>query len=78
MPIGGIVVRVLPRFRARIDALEHRLSRLPGVEVTSITDEGLALVMETETVGQQRELHEQITRWPEVEQALVAFQSREV
>jgi nitrate reductase NapAB chaperone NapD len=72
------MVRVQQRSRARIDELGQRLRRLPGVEVAAVSDEGLALVVESETVGQQRALHEQIAGWPEVEQVLVAFQSREV
>jgi nitrate reductase NapAB chaperone NapD len=74
MAVGGIVVRVEPGLN---DQLRARLLGVPGVEIASETDEGFALVLVGETANEQRERHEMIASFPEVTEALVAFQAVE-
>lgn len=74
MAVGGIVVRVVP---GQNDALRARLLGLPGVEIATETDEGFAVVLEGETANEQRQRHEMIVSFPEVTEALVAFQAVE-
>ncbi len=75
MPIGGIVIRVKP---GQAQIVARRLRELPDVEVASITDQGLALVLAADTVKAQKLRHDDISGWPEVEEARVVFQSSEV
>jgi nitrate reductase NapAB chaperone NapD len=72
--VGGIVVRVKPGYN---DELRPRLLALPGVEIATETDEGFAIVLEGETANEQRERHDLIAGFPEVTEALVAFQAVE-
>jgi nitrate reductase NapAB chaperone NapD len=74
MPVGGIVVRVKP---GQNDQLRRRLEGVPGVEIATETEEGFAVVLEGETASEQHERHERIASFPEVTEALVAFQSVE-
>lgn len=72
MFIGGIVVRVRP---GQNEQLRARLERMQGVAIASATDEGFAVVLEGDSAREQRRRHERIAGFPEVTEALVAFQA---
>ncbi len=74
MPVAGVVVRIRDGAGIKVASL---LDELDGVEVVEQTDDGFALVIEADTARQQRELHERIADWSEVEQASVVLQSGE-
>ncbi len=74
MPVAGVVVRIRDGAGSKVASL---LDELDGVEVVEQTDDGFALVIEADTARQQRELHERIADWSEVEQASVVLQSGE-
>ena len=75
MRVGSIVVRVKP---GSLELVEEQLKACEGVDIVHRTDEGFAIVVEADTPKAQRHIHEEISQWPQVEEALVVFQSSEV
>ncbi len=68
--IGSLVVHALP---GREDEVVRRLDTLAGVTVVGSNGRSLAVVLEAENSKLQVSRHKEITRWPEVEEALVVF-----
>lgn len=73
--IAGLLVRARRGWGATV---RERLAATPGMEIVSATADGFAVVLEAPTAADQEAVHESIAARPEVEEALVVFQSGEV